>query len=549
MSTIKRILTISIWCWLLPLITVAQVNQVLQRKYKIPVLKGKENNPVVRLKIELNEAATLQQIELITKGTIALADILNIKLFATGSDSTLLKAEKMGEQTLFAEVKAPLKEKTILSGNLPVQKGTSYLWITVTLSPDADAAAFLNINASTATLNNGSLKIKPDNYSNRLGIALRQHNQDQVHTYRIPGLATATNGTLLGIYDVRYDSGRDLQGNIDIGLSRSTDKGRTWHPMQIVMDMGAWGDLPEKFNGVSDANILVDRKTGNIFIAGLWMYGVINEEGKWIEGLQANSKDWNHQWKTKGSQPGFDVKQTAQFLIVKSTDNGKTWGKPVNLTRMCKQEDWWLWAPAPGQGITLKDGTLVFPTQGRDAKGKAFSNITYSQDGGNTWKTSKAATTESTTENMAVELSDGTIMLNMRSNKNSTDTGSTNGRAIAVTRNLGQDWSIHSTSHNALPEPTCMASIIRHDFMQNGKKRSVLLFSNPNSKTARTHMTIKISYDDGKTWSVNNKILLDEEKSRGYSCLTSVDNNTIGILYESSQADMVFQTVKISELL
>lgn len=62
-------------------------------------------------------------------------------------------------------------------------------------------------------------------------------------------------------------------------------------------------------------------------------------------------------------------------------------------------------------------------------------------------------------------------------------------------------------------------------------------------------MTIKISYDDGKTWAGDKKIVLDQEKSRGYSCLTSVDNNTIGILYESSQADLVFQTLKISELL
>ena len=85
---------------------------------------------------------------------------------------------------------------------------------------------------------------------------MRQHNQDNVHTYRIPGLATANDGTLLSIYDVRYSSGRDLQGHMDIGLSRSLDKGKTWLPMQIVMDMGAWGGLPEKFNGVSDAHIL-----------------------------------------------------------------------------------------------------------------------------------------------------------------------------------------------------------------------------------------------------------------------------------------------------
>lgn len=319
--------------------------------------------------------------------------------------------------------------------------------------------------------------------------------------------------------------------------------------MQIIMDMGTWGGLPEKFNGVSDACILADEKTGAIYVAGLWMYGVLDEHGKWTEGLTENSKDWNHQWRAKGSQPGFDVKQTAQFLIVKSTDQGKTWSKPVNITKMCKQENWWLLAPAPGRGITLKDGTLVFPTQGRDATGRPFSNITYSKDGGQTWTTSKAAAAEETTENMAVELTDGTLMLNMRANANRSDSSGTNGRAIAISKDLGETWTEHPTSHKALQEPTCMASIIRHDYTENGRKKSILVFCNPDAKTARKNMTLKVSYDDGKTWPVSKNILLDEQKSRGYSCLTSVDNETIGVLYESSQADLVFQAIKLNELL
>lgn len=553
MNIMTRIFGSWLLICLLPLIAPAQhiaMPGASQTKYKVPVLKGKELNPILRITIHATaEDEVLQSVSILTKTSVPSGQVLQLKLFAAGTDSTFQKAEKLAGKTPFSESKHPLKEMTTLTGNIPLQKGKNYIWLAVTLAAGADPAAFLMVNVPEIKLKSGILKIKGDNYAHRTGIALRQHNQDNVHTYRIPGLATANDGTLLAIYDIRRDSGRDLQGNIDIGLSRSTDKGKTWLPMQIVLDMGTWGNLPEKFNGVSDANILVDKKTGHIFIAGLWMYGVINDQGKWIEGLNEGSKEWNHQWKTKGSQPGFDVKQTAQFLVVKSTDNGKTWDKPVNLTKMCKQEDWWLWAPAPGQGITLKDGTIVFPTQGRDAKGKAFSNLTYSKDAGLSWQVSHAATSESTTENMAVELSDGTIMLNMRSNKNRTDTSSTNGRAVAVTRNLGKDWDLHSSSHNALPEPTCMASIIRHDFEHKGKKRSVLLFSNPDSKTARNHMTIKISFDDGKTWPSAKKILLDQENSRGYSCLTSIDNNTIGILYESSQADLVFQRIKLHELL
>jgi len=91
-----------------------------------------------------------------------------------------------------------------------------------------------------------------------------------------------------------------------------------------------------------------------------------------------------------------------------------------------------------------------------------------------------------------------------------------------------------------------MASIIRHDYTENGAKKSMLVFCNPDSKVARDYITLKTSKDDGQTWQ--KKIMMDEWKGRGYSCLTSIDNETIGVLYESSQADLVFQAVKIKDL-
>ncbi|HKK09454.1 MAG TPA: sialidase family protein, partial [Bacteroidales bacterium] len=382
----------------------------------------------------------------------------------------------------------------------------------------------------------------------RIGVAVRKHMDDNVHTYRIPGLTTTNNGTLLSIYDIRRESSRDLQGDIDIGLSRSTDGGNTWEPMRIGLDMGEWGNLPEKFNGVSDACILVDKNSNKIFLAGLWMHGVIDENGIWQKDLTKESTAWNHQWRNKGSQPGFGVKETSQFLISSSTDDGKTWGEPLNITKMCKKEEWWLFAPAPGHGITLEDGTLVFPTQGRDKNGESFSNITYSMDGGVTWKTSKPAYSN-TTENMLVQLSDKSIMLNARFNLNKNNQSDTNGRVVVITKNLGETWTEHPSSRSALIESTCMASIHKHIYHENGEEESILLFSNPNTKKGRHHMTIKVSFDEGETWPEKYWILLDEGKSRGYSCLTSIDENNIGILYEGSQADMTFESIPLKEIL
>jgi sialidase-1 len=532
----------------------AQQVSAQQTKYRIPVLEGKDFNPVIRIRIDVgsdDKDIYLQQLRLSTKATGTSDAIKCIKIFHVQQDSAIYSSEKLDQKPLFAELNGRADKNLALNGNLKLQPGANYFWVAVGIGANTKLTDRLSVNVTSALVNGRTLNLSGsnDSYLHRVGVAVRLQQQDNVHTSRIPGLATGNDGTLYATYDARRTKGGDLQGDIDIALNRSVDHGNTWLPMQVVLDMGAWGGLPQKFNGVSDACILVDKNTGHIFVAGLWMYGVLDSNGKWIEGLNNDSANWNHQWRDKGSQPGFDEKQTSQFLITKSTDNGKTWSEPVNLTKMCKKESWWLWAPAPGKGITLKDGTLVFPTQGRDDTGKPFSNITYSKDRGVTWKTSNPATSEATTENMAVELSDGSIMLNMRTNSNKGRLGDDNGRSVAVTTDLGQTWKVHPTSRNALPEPVCMASIIRHDYTIRGKKKSILVFSNPNSKTQRNHMTVKVSYDDGLTWPKEKQILLDELSGRGYSCLTSVDEDTIGILYEGSQAHMIFQTIKLKELL
>lgn len=368
-------------------------------------------------------------------------------------------------------------------------------------------------------------------------VVVRRAGDDSVNTYRIPALVCSKQGTLLAAWDNRYEMSRDLQGHIDIGMCRSTDGGKTWQPLQVVLDMGTWGDLPEKFNGVSDAQLLVDQITGRIWVAGLWMHGVLDDQGKFTKGLTAESKAWKHQWGGVGSQAGLTPYETSQFIMAYSDDEGKTWSKPINITQATKPAAWWLYAPAPGNGITMRDGTLVMPTQGRDETGRPFSNITYSKDRGATWTTTSPAKF-GTSECAVVELADGSLMLNMRDNSNRQDKDSTNGRAIFTTKDFGRTWREHQTSKSALKEPVCMASLVRMG--------DLLLFSNPAVVDGRYNMTLKVSRDDGKMWSEG--LLLDSGHSFGYSCISPIDEQTVGVLWEGSKAHMMFRAIKLSEL-
>lgn len=327
---------------------------------------------------------------------------------------------------------------------------------------------------------------------------LRRQGDDGVHTYRIPGLATTTAGTLLAVFDIRHASAADLPGDIDVGAMRSTDGGRTWGAMRTILDFdkhapGARG------NGVGDPCIVVDRATGAIFVAALWSRG-------------------DRGWAKSG--PGLSPDETGQFVLAKSTDDGLTWSAPINLTTQIKDPRWRLFFNGPGAGIQLRDGTLVLPAQFRDASGAPHSCFVWSADHGATWKTSPSATggTPPTNEAQIAELGDGSLLLSMR------DTRRSGQRAWArFERPDGLERGRWTPPWSALPDPTCAAGLVRHP-------GGVLLFSNPASATQRVATTVRASRDDGRTWNTGRVI---EPGPSAYSCLTVLADGRIGLLYES----------------
>lgn len=506
-----------------------------------PVLSLKEHNPVLCLHLTAKDGSAylLEKMEFTLEGSTCPEDVVSASLFL---DEAL--------EQVCADTR-PAGKKLSFDIDRQVDKDTLTCWVTLRLKDDAaQPANKIRISCNRIKTDLGLVDISrlPTGEPLRTGVALRNPGQDGVHTSRIPGLITSTKGTLLALYDARNEREDDLQGDIDIAINRSEDGGRTWQPIQKVLDMGEWGGLPRKYNGVSDGCILSDESTGTLYAVGLWMHGVLDPKtGKWIENLTDTSTVWNHQWRAHGSQPGYDVKQSSQFLISKSTDDGLTWSEPRNITRQVKKEKWWLLAPGPGRGITMEDGTLVFPVEGRNETGLQFSTIIWSKDRGENWTVGEPAY-YNTNECQVVELSDHSLMLNMRERSNR-GRQEGNGRAIAVTADLGKTWTEHPTSRKALIEPACQASLLRHDYEEEGQKKHVLLFANPSSKTTRNNMTIKVSFDDGQTWPREYWMLLDEGRGAGYSCMTSIDEQTIGIFYEGSQADIQFQAIPLKELL
>ena len=503
-----------------------------------PLFSEREVNEMVTVcfTAEGNENSLfMEKITLKFSDESAVKSLSAVSAWYTGTDAGVPVRELL-------ESSAKPGKKKVLKGKIRLAPGKHSFVITFSARPDADLCGTLGIESLMLSFSDGISRkyfASPDQQVIRFGRIVRAAGQDGVDTYRIPGLVTTGAGTLIAVYDNRYNNSKDLQEDIDIGMSRSTDGGETWEPMKVIMDMGEHGGLPRNLNGIGDPCILYDHISNTVWVAALWISGSAPDKMLW--------------W---ASQPGMTPQETGQLMLVKSSDDGVTWSQPVNITDQVKDPAWQLLLQGPGRGIVLRDGTLVFPAQFKADIGvqaidggqyTCHSTIVYSKDGGASWHIGTGAK-PNTTEAQVIELSDGSLMLNMRDDRNRADKSATNGRAVSVTGDLGRTWTVHPSSNSALPEPNCMGSLIAADLTVAGVRRKVLLFSNPNDRSSRTRMTVKASLDEGLTWPEENQIELYRPSGYGYSCLTIVDNNTIGILYEGSK-ELYFQKVKVTELI
>lgn len=332
--------------------------------------------------------------------------------------------------------------------------------------------------------------------------------QEGYHTFRIPAIISTGRGTTLAFCEARKDAGGD-SGNIDLVLKRSVDSGETWSEIVVVWDDGA--------NTCGNPCPVVDETTGRIWLLLTWNRG--EDHGRDL-----------HAGKATGTRRVFKTY---------SDDEGRTWAEPVEITSSTKDASWWWYATGPGVGIQLKagphKGRLVVPCD-HTAPGYYFGSHTiYSDDHGATWERS-GVIEPGCNECQVVELSDGRLMMNMRSQESSaagqgpkTRTGY---RRIAFSSDGGETWG--APGYDAtLGDPVCQAPLIR--FGKGGLEGGgPLLFANPSPEISakrgkRVNMTVRMSTDDGKTWPVARSV---HEGPSAYSGLTTLPNGQVGLFYE-----------------
>ena len=330
------------------------------------------------------------------------------------------------------------------------------------------------------------------------------------HTFRIPAIVTTTNETILAFAEGRKNGGSDT-GDIDLVIKRSEDNGKTWSKLEVIWDDGE--------NVCGNPAPVVDQSTGSIHLLSTWNLGGDPEK----DIIDGKSTD------------------TRRVFAMKSVDDGLTWSEPEEITGSVKLEQWTWYATGPCHGIQLEQannaGRLIIPCDHIEAESKKYySHIVYSDDHGETWELGGTTPQDQVNECTIAELSGGTLMLNMRNYDRSQTT-----RKIAFSEDGGLTWS-ELVADTTLIEPICQASLLA--LVDEDQEKRMLLFLNPADESNRINMTLRISENEGSTWS--SSLVLHKGPS-AYSDLTLLSNGNLGCFYEAGHSHpyqgIVFQEI------
>lgn len=369
-------------------------------------------------------------------------------------------------------------------------------------------------------------------FGNAQEVTVFESGKDGYASYRIPAIVKNKNGDLIAFSEGRVDHAGDY-GNVDIVYKISSDNGKTWGPINVAADYG-------KFQAGNAAPIvdLVDPNypNGRIFL----FYNTGNAHEHEVRAGKGLREVW----------------------YVTSTDNGKSWTTPVNITTQAHRpnvpnineqynfkEDWRAYANTPGHGLQFDSGKykgrLYIPANHSSGDAKSagrdyFAHAFYSDDHGKTFKIADKITFEGGNETMAAQISDTELYMNTRNQQ-----GNVRNRIVSYSKDGGATWDTTFYDKN-LPDPVNQGSTLS---WKKGKGY-VLAVCNAADEKSRDNLTLRVSKDKGKTWYVNKVVAKAPEGYKGsytaYSDIVQLNKNTIGVLYEKDNyKTIVFDPIKI----
>lgn len=320
------------------------------------------------------------------------------------------------------------------------------------------------------------------------------HNSE-VSCYRIPSIITASNGDLIVAIDERVPSCGDLKWNDDINIvmRKSLDNGNTWTQIRTIVDY-------PKGKSASDPSMIFDEVTNTIFLFFNFM---------------------NH----------IDEKDKYYLKYISSSDYGKSWSDPVDITNQISKKNWSndFKFITSGRGFQAKDGTLLHCLVNLQNGTHVFG----SNDNGKTWFISKTPVIPGD-ESKIIELSDGSWMVNSRVNNSGY-------RYSHISTDFGNTWN--SKKEIDLIDPGSNASLITYNY----NTKNFLLLSNINDKKERKELVIRYSLDEGNSWSAP-KIIYRMEAA--YSSMTVLSNGDIGLFFEADNyRNNFFTRIKLDKIL
>lgn len=308
--------------------------------------------------------------------------------------------------------------------------------------------------------------------------------------YHIPGIVVTAKGTVLAWCEARKGGGD--WSDIRILLRRSTDDGRTWSAPKSIADVPG----PKQKNPFA-----------------LRLKNVDTSQVTYNNPVLIADRD--------GTVHMLFCLEYMRVFYQRSEDDGLSWSKLAEITAAFdafkKDYDWKVLATGPNHSIQLKTGRLIVPVwlstgEGGNAHRPSVTATVFSDDQGQTWKAGEIAVpcTEewiNPNETVAVELSDGRVMLNVRNESKA------HRRLVTTSPDGATRWS-KPRFDDALLEPICMGGIVRY----RHEGESLILFSNPHNlekekgkaepgkNRDRKNVSVKISRDEGQTWPVSKTI-------------------------------------------